>query len=360
MSSRGAFREFLLGELAGGLFAELARALLEEEAALGLDAAHERVQDHDRAAQVDLVGVMGPAVAEVEDGGRLVLAHLARQGRDLGGRDAGLLLGPLRGVGLDEILQLGKPQHPPLHEFGVVQPLFEDHVDQGVVQGEVGARADHPVTVGLGGGDGNPRVDVGQFGAGRKRGHEAIDFFDGDGFEQVAAVEHYVPGVLVVDADLGVGEAEQRTAGRVDRALAQGVVGKVVGRADGLHEGLAHVGGEVGPLGQGDTLAAVFLDDRLELVGDGVQRLVPAGLAELARAALAGADQRGLQPLGVIEQRYPGRAPRAEAALDAGHLGVALDERHLAVLDGDLDRAAHRAHETQTVNGFFHRTLRII
>ena len=140
------------------------------------------------------------------------------------------------GVGLHEILQLVQAEHPLLDVPGVVEPLLEDHVHEGVVQRQVGAGPDHPVAVGLGGGDGDARVDVGQLGAGCHGVHEAIDLFDRDGLEKVAAVHDDVLAVLVVDPHLGVGVPEKRAAGRVDRALAQGVVGEVVGRADGFQK----------------------------------------------------------------------------------------------------------------------------
>ena len=48
-------------------------------------------------------------------------------------------------------------------------------------------------------------------------------------FEDVAAIQDDVSGVGVVHAHLGVGVARQAAEGRVHRALAQGVMGEVVG-----------------------------------------------------------------------------------------------------------------------------------
>ena len=215
-----------------------------------------------------------------------------------------------------------------------------------VVQRQVGPRADHPEAAGLGGRDGHARVDVGHLGPGGHGLQEVVDLLHGDGFEQVAAIHHDMLGVLVIDPDLGVGVAEQRAAGRVDRTFAQGVVGEVVRGANGLEKGLAHVRGEVGSLGEGHAVAAVLFDDGLQLVGNVVQRFVPGGLAPLTRAAFTGADHGGLEPLRVVEQRDAGRTPRAQAAVDAGHLRVALDKSHLAVFDRDFDGTADRTHET--------------
>jgi hypothetical protein len=107
-------------------------------------------------------------------------------------------------------------------------------VHQGVIEGQVGTRTNHPVTVCLGGGNRDTGVDVGHLGPLFHGRHQVVDLFDRDGFEDIAAIEHDVPGIAVIDADLSVGIPEKRTAGRVDRPLAQGIVGEMVGRTDGL------------------------------------------------------------------------------------------------------------------------------
>ena len=65
---------------------------------------------------------------------------------------------------------------------------------------------------------------------------------------------------------------------RDHRAFAQGVVGEMVGGADGLHEGLADVGIEIGALPENHALPAVLLDDLFEPVAYVSKGLVPGGL----------------------------------------------------------------------------------
>ena len=186
--------ELLLGQLAWGFAADLSRPFLEEQAALGLDVAHQHVQHQDRAAQVDFVAQVGAPVAVVEDDRGLVRADLAGEGDDLGGGDAGFLLGPLRRGVAHELLELVEPEHPPLDEGGVVEALLEDDVDETVGERQVGRGPDHPVAAGLGGGHGDAGVDVGQLGAVGERLHQLVDLADRHGLEDVAPEEHDVPG----------------------------------------------------------------------------------------------------------------------------------------------------------------------
>ncbi len=230
--SKVELREFLLRELAGRFAAHLARTLLDEETAFGLDTAHQRIQDHDRAPLVNFVGVTRPAVAEMKDHGRFIPADLPGKRHDLIGRYAGFFLGPLRRVGLDEILQFRQTLHPAVHVLAVVEAFLENDVDQGVVEGQVRARTNHPVPVRLGGRHRHARVDVGQLGPVFERLGEVVDLLDRNGFENVAAVKDDMLGVLVIDTQLRIGVAEKRAAGGVDRALAKGVMREVVGRAD--------------------------------------------------------------------------------------------------------------------------------
>jgi hypothetical protein len=62
------------------------------------------------------------------------------------------------------------------------------------------------------------------------------------------------------------------------------------------------VGGQLGSLAQDDAVAAVLVDDRLELVPDIIQGLVPAGLAPVSGTTVAHTDHRALYPLAVVKQ----------------------------------------------------------
>ncbi len=107
---------------------------------------------------------MGAPVAVVEDHRGLGRRGFPGQGDDLMGRDASFGLGPFRGVRLHKGLEFLQPLDPAAHIRHVVQPLLQDGVDQGVVEGQVGAGPDHQVTVGLGGGNADPGVDIDELG----------------------------------------------------------------------------------------------------------------------------------------------------------------------------------------------------
>jgi hypothetical protein len=119
------------------------------------------------------------------------------------------------------------------------------------------------LALGLGGRDRHARIDVGKLGAVLQGVHHVVDLFDGDGFKEVAAIKHHVLGILVVDTHLCIGVPEEGTASGVDRALAERIVGEVVGRADGFQESFAHVGGQLGSLAKGHGVSPVFVDDLL-------------------------------------------------------------------------------------------------
>ena len=121
----------------------------------------------------------------------------------------------------------------------------------------------------------------------------------------------------------------------------------VVGRAEAAHKGLGQVHVRSAAVGKKQRLRAVFGLDVLQLVGDKVQGLVPAGHAPFAFAAFARADERGLGPLVVIQQGRAGRAAGAQGALDPGGVGIAENAGHATIFnvhgDGATD-AAHAAH----------------
>ena len=88
-----------------------------------------------------------------------------------------------------------------------------------------------------------------------------------------------------------------------------------------------------GAAAEGDGFGAVALLGLLHLVGDQGKRLVPARPAPRARAALAGADQRVVEPVGVVELLDRGRA----------RLGAQqpLVDRVVAVAEHAPDGAVH-------------------
>ena len=131
-------------------------------------------------------------------------------------------------------------------------------------------------------------------------------------------------------------------------------MGEMVGRAQGLHEGLADVGVEIGALPEDHALGAVLLDDLLEFVGDIIQGLVPGGPPPLAGAPGAGADHGILGPLVVVQQGQPGGAFGAQGPFDAGTWG--LPSIHFTSSFSTSTRMGQRtrAHEADAVDFLCH------
>jgi len=100
------FGKILLSELASRLSADFPRPLLEEKSALGLDASHQRVKDQNRAAEVDLVGMVCPSIPHMKDHRRLLAADFPSQGHHLLSGNTRLPFRPLRRVGTDELIEL--------------------------------------------------------------------------------------------------------------------------------------------------------------------------------------------------------------------------------------------------------------
>lgn len=296
-------------------------------------------------------------MTEVEGHRRPVVSELAGQFVYLCGGDAGFGRGPFGGVGLDEPLQLRESFDPAFHIGRVIELFPEDDVDEAVVERQIGSRADLQEAGRPAGRGGHPRIDVGQPGTPVQSFDEVVHGPNVDGFEEVVAVEHHVPAVLVVRGHVGHRVAEEAVGGRPVRPPAQGVVSEMVGGSDGGHERLVDMGADLNTLGASDAGCPVRVDDPLEFVGHDVEGLVPARLAELAGTPGSHPDHGMLEPLVVVDEGRPCNPPGAQAPLHARHMGVALDEPDLIVLHGHLDRAAYRTHKTQAVNLAFHSLL---
>jgi hypothetical protein len=89
---------------------------------------------------------------------------------------------------------------------------------------------------------------------------------------------------------------------------------------------------------EGDRLGAVLELDLVHLLGDVVERLVPARRAVLAVAAgrALDADHGGLEAVGVVGLGDGALAAGAEHAARLRVLGVAVDLADLAALDDAL------------------------
>ena len=223
-------------------------------------------------------------------------------------------------------------------------------MDDREVQRVVALRSHLPVAGGLARRDRRARIDVGAAHPPRHRGHEHLGLLDHQRLDDVAAVEHEMLAMLVVEHEPGDAEAVQRTHRVMDIAGAGGIVIEVVRRAERLDERLGQVDKRAAAIGQRDPAAAEDIDRLPQLLGDVVQRLVPGRPPPLAAATLAGPDQRRLRPLVVRLEKQPRRALRAQAGAEHRVVRIALQPGHPTVLDRHLHRATHRTHATHAVD----------
>ena len=95
---------------------------------------------------VDVVGAVRRFVALLDTGGRPVLAEVPGDFIDLGRRDVGHGLCPLRRVLLHCLLEIIKPETVLLDELFIIQILLNQHIGDAEQQTEVCPRADrHPL-----------------------------------------------------------------------------------------------------------------------------------------------------------------------------------------------------------------------
>jgi hypothetical protein len=93
-------------------------------------------------------------------------------------------------------------------------------------------------------------------------------------------------------------------------------------------------------------LRAIVLLYGQHLLGDVIQRLIPGGLLILSLAPAAGADKRGLDPVGVIQKTHPGIPPGAKLSPTVGVERVAIKFYDLSVHDLGNSAAPPKTHLT--------------
>ena len=287
-------------------------------------------------ADVEGAGERGPDVGAGGDGlvavavpdelaSRLVAQEAAEAGR------ARVLVDEVGGVGVAQ-------------QVGQVDPAGRHQdVDQAQDQEAVGAGGDADPLVGDGAVAGADRVDRDDPRA------AGLELAEAD-LDRVRVV---VLGDAEEDEELGqvpVGRAElpERAAERVDagrrhvdraEAAVRGVVRGAVLLRPPAGEGLALVAA-----GEEGELLRVLVAQGRQPVGGDAERLVPADLLELARAARAGAAQRRAQARGREVLHDAGGALGAEDAAVDRVVAVALDVAHLAAGQVHVDAAAAGAH----------------
>ena len=310
-------------------------------AAVDADVAGENGQHADGAGRLLAVAAPLRALALV-DGAGLRRGDLAGQRLDGGGgheRDGARPLRGLRGfvrafagdvvhVGLALAAQfLGHGgvvvADAVLREEVVVDQVLGDHdIGAGVHERRIGTGTHGDPLVGMNGRRvGVARVDDDDLRAGLLQAHHVVVGRAAAGHLRLAAVvaeQHDELGVGHVRRAVGLAAAvEPRQSladlGRGIRAV--GLQEAAVDAGEALHEvadvAVLHAGGVL----HEHRLGAVLVEHLLVGLGDGIERLVPGDLLELALAALAHALERHREAVGVVDPAADGSAALAGAQL---------------------------------------------
>ena len=218
---------------------------------------------------------------------------LAGQGGHLAGQQA------LAVVLADEDREIGEVAQ----KFRIVEPAVDDDPGHAEGQGGVGIGLDRQPLVGLGGGAAEVGIDHHHPAA--ALGLDQVMGVGQSGLDDVGAEDHGGAGVDPFQRFefLALHPEGHRPEHRQVAVLVVAVVHGPVGEAgQGHHRPLLDIAGAGDLDGRGDRLRAVFVADLLEFAGRVVEGLRPAGPAELAAAAGAGADQRVLQAVLAVDQ----------------------------------------------------------
>ena len=294
----------------------------EHVAARHVEIAAQRHQDQQRARRLEgvvaeLVGAVAP-----DDAARLRGGVDPRRPRDLFGVAPGDLGHPVERILLQPLAQLVEAVAVLFDELPVVEPLVDHYPHPAERHRGVGAGPERQPDVAAARRCRFARVD-----------HDVdVLLLERVGHRLVADQPVVVAGAFLrapFDDASGVGveirhrDGVPRFAGVLagGRHLADRDPGPVAEIADGDDVGRAEQVGETrddvgvvdtGAAPESHRLGAVALLRLLHLLGDQGERLVPARLAPLSGAAFAGADQRAVEPVGVVELLDRGR-PRLRA-----------------------------------------------
>ena len=99
------------------------------------------------------------------DDGGFGFGQFTDEGHQFIGVDAGFLGGPFGGVGLDKVTQGVKVLNPEVDKLCIIEFILDDLVNDGQVEGVIGARPDQEEPTGMGGRLGGPDVDDREFAA---------------------------------------------------------------------------------------------------------------------------------------------------------------------------------------------------
>ncbi len=313
-----------------------------EQAAARVQGAAQASQGGQSADRVDAVVVVFQAGAG-EDADPGAVAHdQVGDPRDHVAVDAAFGLHPLRGEGRSVAGDFFEPDRMLFDQLLVVVFGFDEVPDQPPAEGAVGARIRLGENVGVAGDGVEARVDDHQLGA-PAPGIGELAHEGGVAHGRVGAEEKNE--VRLGKFRKGVPEADHQAVAEKAPVETGRVVGKVVGRPEGVGEtpGVAFL------LVKADSLAlpdahrpgAILGSDAAQPGGDLGHGLLPGdGLEPASRHPLEGTDD----PVGVVKLVDGGPAPRAHAALVDGVPLEGGDVHDHPVLEVDVDRAARVAH----------------
>ena len=215
-----------------------------------------------------------------------------------------------------------------LDELRLVQAFLEDHLHHAHRQRRVGAVADVEPAVGMDRGGAEVRCDSDDLGTAVAGlvvevdvGHTRVGRV-ADPEQDVVGEEHVVAGAAAEHQSPALDQAQRKVA---DAGEAVDVGGGQPGVEEMPLHGRADSKVDVcGPVVIDDALVTVFLDHVQQLVGDLLQRLVPAQPLPLAGAALAGALHRILDPGRLVHGGAVDAAHRASTGVVVGDVLAGL------------------------------------
>ena len=274
------------------------------QAAFASPASHQRIEQGDGAAALRIVAIPTGVAAGMNEGRGPVARHLAGGGANRVGIDARLRIGPFRREGLDLRGKLLEAEAVLVDILLVVEFLADDHVHPGEQQGDIGSGLDRQIELGLAGRNREARVGDNQADAAADRMGELLHLGVVHVLAQVRADQHEALRVLNVRplrrsdiVAVGEREADIARSAALRKRRRSNVVG-AVGSERVLEERAAKSVDE-----SRKRFGTIGGLDLLHLLGDEAQRLVPSHFLPLLLAALAYANQRRAQPVGIGDAR---------------------------------------------------------
>jgi len=312
------------------------------------DGAEQGVDEVGAAHGDETVSIPGREPARVPEDTGGGLSQFTRQPDDAVGLDPGFGFRPLRRTGADALLQF--PEAVDIRQYmGIIKLFRNQHVQHRKVHGVIGAWADEEKGVRFGGADGGADVHDRHLAAVGPRCGDARDFRKVQGLQRVAALEHDVFRLPVVNDEASAIQPQNGCAGLIHVAGAGDAVAVDIRRTEAACEGLVEIRKRAATVREHDAFGAVLIPYGAELAGYGIERFFPADGAPLVPSAGPHAHQGRLRALGILFQRERRDAARTQCRT-RGRVGIALNPDRFAVFDSDGNRAPCPAHAAYAID----------